>query len=109
MNTIRISGMTLGVLVIIGALMLAFPTASGEIGANEDSDFSKGLIAIGAALSVGLTGIGAAIAEKEIGAAAIGAIAEDKSFFGTGIIFTVIPESIVIFGLLVSLMLLFVF
>lgn len=110
MNVIRIAGLTLGVTIILGALLLAFPTATAqEDTGGSTSDMSKGLIAIGAGLAVGLSGIGAGLGEKEIGAAAIGAVAEDRGFFGTGIIFTVLPETIVIFGLLVSLMLLFVF
>lgn len=63
-----------------------------------------GLKAIGAALAVGLTGIGAAIAEKDIGSAAVGAMAENESLFGKGLILTVIPETIVIFGLVVALL-----
>jgi V/A-type H+-transporting ATPase subunit K len=66
-----------------------------------------GLKAIGAGLAVGLTGIGTGVAEMGIGAAAVGAIAEDKDFFGLGLLFTVIPETIVIFGLVVGLLLLF--
>jgi V/A-type H+-transporting ATPase subunit K len=66
-----------------------------------------GMKAIGAGLAVGLTGIGTGIAEMGIGAAAVGAIAENKDFFGLGLLFTVIPETIVIFGLVVGLLLLF--
>ncbi len=67
-----------------------------------------GLIALAAGIAVGLTGIGAAIGEQSIGAAAIGAIAEDEGFFGRGLLLTVIPETIVIFGLVVALILVFV-
>jgi V/A-type H+-transporting ATPase subunit K len=66
-----------------------------------------GLVAIGAGLAVGLAGIGSGIAEKDIGAAAVGAIAEDRTFFGQGLIFTVIPETIVIFGLVIAILLMF--
>ena len=65
-----------------------------------------GLIAIGAGLAVGLSAIAAGIAEKEIGAAAIGAIAEKEEMFGKGLIFTVIPETLVIFGLVVAILIL---
>jgi V/A-type H+-transporting ATPase subunit K len=64
-----------------------------------------GLIAIGAGIAVGLAGLGSGLAEKDIGAAAIGAIAEDRKFFGTGLILTVIPETIVIFGMVISILL----
>lgn len=69
----------------------------------------SGLIAIGAGIAVGLAGIGAGLGEQGIGAAAVGAMAEDEKFFGKGLLMTVIPESIVIFGLVVALILLFVF
>ncbi len=68
-----------------------------------------GLIAIGAGIAVGLSGIGAGMGEQAIGAAAVGAMAEDEKFFGKGLLMTVIPESIAIFGLVVALILLFVF
>jgi len=66
-----------------------------------------GLKALGAALSVGLTGISTAIAEMSIGSAAVGATAENKDVFGLVLLLTVIPETIVIFGLVVSLLMLF--
>ena len=69
----------------------------------------QGLIAIGAGLAVGLAGIGAGIGESNIGAAAVGAIAEKRDFFGIGLIFTVLPETIVIFGLVISILLLFTY
>ncbi len=68
-----------------------------------------GMVAVGAGLAVGLAGIGAGLGEQAIGAAAVGAMAEDVKFFGKGLLMTVIPESIVIFGLVIALILLFVF
>lgn len=70
---------------------------------------AKGMIAIGAGLAVGLAGVGAGLGEQGIGAAAVGAMAEDEKFFGKGLLMTVLPESIVIFGLVIALILLFVF
>ena len=67
---------------------------------------SVGLIALGSGLAIGLSAIAAAIAEKEIGAAAIGAMAEKDELFGKGLILTVIPETIVIFGLVVAILIL---
>ena len=58
---------------------------------------------IGAMGAIALTGIASAWAEKEIGSAAIGAMAEDPSLFVKGLVLTVIPETIVIFGLVVAL------
>ncbi|MCX6651693.1 MAG: ATPase [Methanomassiliicoccales archaeon] len=64
-----------------------------------------GLIAIGAGIAVGLTGLASAWAEKDIGSAAIGAMAENEKLFGKGLILTVIPETIVIFGMVVAILL----
>ena len=66
---------------------------------------AAGLIAVGAGLEVGLAGIGSGIAEANIGAAAVGAMAENEKLFGKGLILTVIPETIVIFGLVISILL----
>ena len=75
---------------------------------EEKADNNAGLKAIGAGIAVGLAGLGAGLGEQGIGAAAVGAMAEDPKFFGKGLLMTVIPETIVIFGLVVSLIILFV-
>jgi V/A-type H+-transporting ATPase subunit K len=54
-----------------------------------------------AALAVGLAALGSGYAERGIGAAAVGAIAEDRDLFGTGLILTVLPETLVILALVV--------
>lgn len=72
-------------------------------------DLTKGLIAIAAAISVGISGYAAAVAESSIGAATVGAMAEDDKFFGKGLLMTVIPETLAIFGLVVALILIFVY
>jgi V/A-type H+-transporting ATPase subunit K len=72
------------------------------------ADLTTGLIALSAALAVGLTGFASAIAERQIGSAAVGAMAEKEELFGKALLLTVIPETIVIFGLAVALILLFV-
>lgn len=66
-----------------------------------------GMKAIGAAVAVGSTGIATGLAEMTIGSAAVGATAENKDVFGLVLLLTVIPETIVIFGLVVALLLLF--
>jgi len=54
-----------------------------------------------AALAVGLAALAAGYAERGIGSAAVGAIAEDQDLFGTGLILTVLPETLVILALVV--------
>ena len=67
-----------------------------------------GLISIGAGLAVGLAGIGTGIAQASIGASAVGATAEDEKNFGKGLVMTVIPETVVIFGLVIAILLKFI-
>jgi V/A-type H+/Na+-transporting ATPase subunit K len=54
-----------------------------------------------AAIAVGLAALGAGYAERGIGAAAVGAIAEDRDMFVPGIVLTVLPETLVIFAIVV--------
>ncbi len=60
---------------------------------------------IGAGLAVGLAGLGTGLAQYAIGAAAIGATAEDEKNFGKGLTLTVIPETIVLFGFVIAFLL----
>ncbi len=69
-------------------------------------EMSTGLIALASGLAIGASAIAAAWAEKEIGVAAVGAMAEKEELFGKGLILTVIPETIVIFGLVVAILIL---
>ncbi len=66
-------------------------------------DLGTGLIAFSAGMAISLSAIAAAFAEKHIGVAAVGAMAEKEELFGKGLVLTVIPETIVIFGLIVAL------
>jgi len=66
-----------------------------------------GMNSLAAALAVVGTGFCTAFAEYGIGSAAVGATAENKDVFGLVLLLTVIPETIVIFGLVVALLLLF--
>jgi V/A-type H+-transporting ATPase subunit K len=66
-----------------------------------------GMKCFSAALAVSITGIATGIAEMAIGPAAVGAVAENKDIFGLALLLTVIPETIVIFGLVVALLMLF--
>jgi len=50
----------------------------------------------GAALAVGLAAVGTGYAQRGIGAAAVGAVAEDSDNFVSGLIFTAIPETLII-------------
>lgn len=63
----------------------------------------EGLSAIGAAIAIAVSALGTAWAQAKIGSAGVGALAEDDSLFGSVLILTALPETIIIFGLVVSL------
>ena len=71
------------------------------------AEAAAGMIAIGAGLAVGLAGIGTGMAQKDIGAAAVGAITEDSKMLGKALMFMVLPETIVIFGLVIAILAIF--
>ena len=59
---------------------------------------------IGAGIAIGLTGLASGIAEKDVGAAAVGAITEDVSLFGKAMVLMVLPVTIDIFGLVIAIL-----
>jgi len=63
-----------------------------------------GMAALGKAIAIAGTGIASAWAEKAIGSAGVGAMVENEAVFGKALVLTVLPETIVIFGLAVALM-----
>lgn len=65
-----------------------------------------GLLAIGAALAVGITALGTGYAQGRIGSAGAGAIAEKPELAGRIILLIAIPETMVILGFAVSAMIL---
>jgi V/A-type H+-transporting ATPase subunit K len=65
-----------------------------------------GIVAIGAALAVGLTAFGTAIAQARIGSAGVGALAEKPELQGAIILLLAIPETMVILGFAVAAMIL---
>jgi V/A-type H+-transporting ATPase subunit K len=70
-------------------------------------NLEKVLIALCAALAIGLTSLATAWAQSKIGAAGAGALAEKPELTGTVVILVAIPETMVILGFVVSTMILF--
>ena len=69
-------------------------------------ELTTGLVAISSAIAISASALAAALAEKSIGVAAIGAMAEKEELFGKGLILTVIPETIVLFGFVIAFLIL---
>lgn len=73
----------------------------------EKSDLAVALVALAAALAVGMTAIATGIAQSRIGAAGCGTLAERPETFGTVIVMLALPETMVILGFVVAVVILF--
>jgi len=84
---------------------LMFVALAGAAGETE-ADSNKGLIAIGMGLAVGLGALGTGVAQARIGAAGLGSAVEKPESLGLALIFFLLPETLVIFGLVIAFILL---
>lgn len=78
-----------------------------DVAAANANGIMMGMKYIGAALAVGLSGIGGGIAVSAAASAALGAISEDGKIFGKSLIFVGLAEGVALYGLIVALLLLF--
>lgn len=90
-----------GTLIIADILLF-----SGKVSAAEAetavASATDGWKYIAAALSTGMSCIGAGIAVASAASAALGALSEDSSIMGKALIFVALAESIALYGLLIS-------
>ncbi len=87
--------------LLIAILLMAF---TGMFTQEFTVSAAVGLIAIGCGLSIGVAGL-SAIGQGIAASGGIGATAEDPKMFGKGIVFSVLPETQAIYGLLVAILL----
>jgi len=97
--------MTQAVYGLLTAILLMM--GAGLLGGGGSANLGNpmiGLSAIGIGLVVGLTGL-SATNQGMVASASISAVARDPKVAARGIIYTVMPETIAIFGLLVAILL----
>jgi V/A-type H+-transporting ATPase subunit K len=78
----------------------------GGVALAQEADGGMGGAPMAAAIATGLAAIGAGIAVGIAGAAAIGAISEKPELLGRTLIFVGLAEGIVIYGLIISFIIL---
>lgn len=104
MNTISFfSVLGLGIVFTLGTGVTAL--AAGD--ASAGLTVGEGLKFIGAALSTGLSGVGGGIAVASAASAAIGAMSENEKIMGKTLIFVALAEGIALYGLVISILILF--
>jgi len=104
--------------VMIAMIVMAisgYPVfAAGETGTAAAGAAASGLTLgdgfkyLAAALSTGLATIGTGLAVGSVGSSAIGAVSEDSSILGKTLIFVGMAEGIAIYGMIISILILFV-
>ncbi len=72
----------------------------------DKSGLAVGLAALGAAVALGLAALGTGYAQGKIGAAGVGSVTEKPELLPTILIFLVIPETMVILGFVIAILLL---
>ena len=94
--------------IVSGAIMLAvtFVTPPAFAAGGGDSDLSKPILALAAAIAIAGGLIGTGSAQQGIGAAGMGIIAEKPEKFGQVLFFFVIPETLWIIGFVLGIILL---
>ena len=98
------------VLAVSGYPVFAESGAEGAAGTAAAAGMSmgEGFKYLAAALSTGLATIGTGLAVGSVGSSAIGAVSEDSSILGKTLIFVGMAEGIAIYGMIISILILFV-
>ncbi len=86
-----------GTLLIADILMF-----QGDVQAAGEAANAESWRYLAAALSTGMSCIGAGIAVASAASAALGALSEDSGIMGKALIFVALAESIALYGLLIS-------
>ena len=88
------------------AATTAAPTAAETVNTDNDHNSSLSIGLVAAALATGLAGIGGGMAVASAAPAAIAANSENEKTFGKSLIFVALGESIALYGLVISIMIL---
>ena len=115
-KSVRMNLLVFAALIVMISLMSVsvFAADNGETAQTEqtqtaeadNSGASKGMGLLAAGLVTGLAGIGGGIAVAAGAPAAIAATAEDPKSFGKSIIFVALGESIALYGVVISILIL---
>lgn len=85
----------------------AYAATQDDIALKMAGSIGQGLGFMAAALSTGLSALGAGIAVAAAAPAAIGAFSENEKNFGKSMIFVAMGEGVAIYGLLISIIMIF--
>lgn len=105
-STFSVAVVGMFVFIAMGSPVFATETAGAV--ATAGVSLGEGFKYVAAALSTGLATIGTGMAVGSVGSSAIGAVSEDPSILGKTLIFVGMAEGIAIYGMIISILILFV-
>lgn len=94
--------------VIVGSNNVILAAEAAQQTAAAGLSLGDGFKYLAAALSTGLATIGTGLAVGSTGSSAIGAVSEDPTILGKTLIFVGMSEGIAIYGMIISILILFV-
>ncbi len=103
-ETQAIYGLLVAILLMLFTGLMGSSAKDMMIG---EGGYAIGLLAIGAGLAVGVAGL-SGIGQGIAAASGIGSIAEKEEIFGRSMVFSVLPETQAIYGLLIAILLLLI-
>ncbi len=92
-----------GVAFLSQGVAAANTAADAAAAASTGTDWTTAIGYLAAALAVGISGVGSAIAVSNTACAAIGAMTENEGTFGKSLVFVGLAEGIAIYGLLIAI------
>ncbi len=107
-NTMLTSVGLFSAMVVAFVVVGAGDIMAAEVASSSALSFGDGLKYIAAALSTGLATMGTGRAVGSVGASAIGAVSEDSTILGKTLIFVGMAEGIAIYGMIISILILFI-
>ena len=94
--------------IIVGSNNILLAAENVNTGVQAGLTLGDGFKYLAAALSTGLATIGTGVAVGSTGSSAIGAVSEDPTILGKTLIFVGMAEGIAIYGMIISILILFV-
>ena len=92
-------------LTVLGTVSLVTNVVAQESTTTTTTNNDVGLLAIGAALAVGISVLGAGYAIKTTGTAAISVLGENESAFFKAFLVVALGEALAVYGLIVGILL----
>ncbi len=97
MREMKLVRMGIRLLLVLSGVTLLAGVVSAALSDAELAEKDT-MAKLGAGIALGGCGIGTGLGQGQIGAAAVGWVAEDGSKIGLALMFTVLPETILMFG-----------